>query len=148
MSQPSVAVCIPTYNQSQYLREAVLSVCAQTYPGIEIWVSDDASTDDTPEVMAELCQQYPQIHYYRQPHNLGIAKNNNWLLRQPQTDLIVRLDSDDRLLPHYVATFVPLFQQYPEAGYGHAWVQEISETGEYLAVRRYSCWVDHHVIFL
>ncbi|NEP29786.1 glycosyltransferase family 2 protein, partial [Moorena sp. SIO3I6] len=74
-----VAICIPTYNQAQYLWESVGSACGQTYPNVEVWVSDDASTDETPEVMAQLCQQFPQVRYYRQPKNLGMAANNNWV---------------------------------------------------------------------
>ncbi|MFQ4145150.1 glycosyltransferase family 2 protein [Chlorogloeopsis sp. ULAP02] len=133
---PKVAICIPTYNQAQYLTESVRSACQQTYPNVEVWVSDDGSTDNTPEVMAQLCQQYPQIHYYRQPKNVGIAANNTWLLSQPQTEFIVRLDSDDLLLPSYVETLVPLMQKNPQAGYAHVAIQQINEKGENLSVGR------------
>ena len=136
--QASVAVCIPTYNQAQYLLESVGSACRQTYPNVEVWVSDDCSTDETSEVMAELCQQFPQVRYYRQPKNLGIAGNNTWLLSQPTTEFIVRLDSDDMLMPHYVETVVALMQKFPEAGYAHTAVQEINEQGENRSVRRVS----------
>jgi glycosyltransferase involved in cell wall biosynthesis len=136
-SQPlTVAVCIPTYNQAQYLRLAVESGCQQTYAHVEVWVADDASTDDTAAVMAQICQQHPQVHYHRQPQNLGIVGNNSWLLRQPQADYIVRLDSDDLLLPSYVETLVSLLEQYPAAGYAHAAVQEIDQSHHQRAMRR------------
>lgn len=93
-----VAICIPTYNQAKYLLESVSSACGQTHPNVEVWVSDDASTDHTPQIMAEL-SHLPQVRYHRHPHNLGIAANNNWLLSQPKTEFIVRLDSDDILSP-------------------------------------------------
>lgn len=133
---PSVAVCIPTFNQAQYLIDSVGSACRQTYPNVEVWVSDDASTDETPEVMAKLSQQFPQLRYYRQPKNVGIAANNTWLLSQPSTEFIVRLDSDDLLKPNYVETLIALLKRYPEAGYAHTAVQEINEHGENRAVRR------------
>lgn len=132
-----VAVCIPAYNQAQYLSSSVSSAFQQTYPNVEVWVSDDASTDDTPEVMAELCQQFP-LRYHRHPQNLGIAANVNWLLRQPQTEFIVRLDSDDVLHPHYVETLLKLMTKYPDAGYAHAAVQEIDEHGNNRRVRELS----------
>jgi GT2 family glycosyltransferase len=132
----SVAICIPTFNQAQYLIAAVTSACNQTHPNVEVWVADDAGTDDTPAVMAALGQQFPRLHYYRQPQNLGIAGNNTWLLSQPQTDFIVRLDSDDLLEPHYVATLLALFEQYPAAGYAHSAVQEIDEYSQPRTVRR------------
>jgi glycosyltransferase involved in cell wall biosynthesis len=136
--QASVAVCIPTFNQAQYLLDSVGSACHQTYPNVEVWVSDDASTDETSEVMTELCQQFPQVHYHRQQKNLGIAGNNTWLLSQPKTKFIVRLDSDDVLMPHYVETVVALMEKFPDAGYTHTAVQEISEHGENRSVRRVS----------
>ncbi|GAB1544293.1 hypothetical protein NUACC21_69690 [Scytonema sp. NUACC21] len=126
---PSVAVCIPTYNQAQYLIHSVRSACNQTYPNVEVWVSDDGSTDETPQVMEQLCQQFPQVHYYRQPKNLGIAGNNTWLMSQPKTDYIVRLDSDDLIFPKYVEKLVALLQKYPQAGYAHTAIQEIDEYG-------------------
>lgn len=130
-----VAICIPTYNQAEYLLEALRSAKQQTYPQIEIWVADDASTDNTPEVMA-LCRHSPQIRYHRHTQNLGIAQNVNWLLRQPQTEFIVRLDSDDLLHPRYVETLLKLMCEYPSAGYAHADVQEIDERGNHQRVRR------------
>lgn len=133
-----VAICIPTYNQAQYLPESVGSACKQTYSHVEVWVCDDASTDATPEVMAELCRQFPQVHYHRHAQNLGIAANVNWLLRQPQTEFIVRLDSDDVLHPHYVETLLKLMTKYPKAGYAHAAVQEIDEHSNNRRVRRLS----------
>lgn len=133
---PSVAVCIPTYNQAQYLIHSVSSAYSQTYPNVEVWVSDDGSTDETPQVMKQLCQKFPQLHYYRQPKNLGIAGNNTWLMSQPKTDFIVRLDSDDVLVPHYVEKLVALLQQYPEAGYAHTAIQNIDEYGNNLAIAR------------
>ncbi|QDZ39112.1 glycosyltransferase family 2 protein [Euhalothece natronophila Z-M001] len=132
----SVAICIPTYNQAKYLPESVISACQQTYPHVEVWVSDDASTDETPTVMSQLRQKFPQIRYYRQPKNLGIAANNTWLLSQPNTPYIVRLDSDDILKPNYLEILVPLMEKYADAGYAHAAVEQIDEYGKKHGIRR------------
>ena len=131
----TVAVCIGTYNQAQYLRECIESVAAQTHPIEEIWVSDDASADNTFEVMKEICRLYPTVHSYRQPRNLGIAGNLSWVLSQPATDFIVRLDSDDRLEPDYVATLVDLMRKYPRAGYAHCDIYEIDGRGAHTRMR-------------
>ncbi|CAN1209275.1 Glycosyl transferase family 2 [Tumidithrix helvetica PCC 7403] len=133
-----VAICIPTYNQSAYLEASVQSACSQTYSNIEVWVADDASTDETPSVMAKLCEQFQQINYFRQEKNLGIAGNNTWLLNQPNTEFIVRLDSDDILKPDYVEKLLQLLEKYPEAGYAHTAIQIIDELGKPHAIKRVS----------
>jgi hypothetical protein len=134
----TVAVCVGTYNQGPYLRECIESILAQSYPVQEVWVSDDASTDNTPAVMAEICQLYPTVGYYRQPRNLGIAGNLSWVLAQPTTDLIARIDSDDRYEPNYIATLAELLRLHPQAGYAHSDIQEIDSTGKPLRARRLS----------
>jgi len=134
----TVAICIGTYNQSQYLKASIESALAQTYRISEFWVADDASTDDTPAVMAEICKLYPHIRYYRQPQNLALPGNLSWLLAQPSTDLIVRLDSDDRLEPNYVAVLAGLMEQHPQAAFAHCDVGELDRDNQRPRVRRLS----------
>src|SRR4051794_22089991 len=71
--RPCVSVVIPTYNRSWGLTRALQSVLAQTFQDYEIVVVDDASTDATAAVAATFSD--PQIRYYRQPHNVGVASN-------------------------------------------------------------------------
>jgi glycosyltransferase involved in cell wall biosynthesis len=126
-TQLTVGISIGTYNQAQYLRSSVESALAQTHPISEIWVVDDTSTDNTPEVMAQLCKEYPKIQYHRHEKNMGPARNLSWALAKPQTDLVVRLDSDDRLEPRYVEVLAGLMEKHPQAGYAHCDVWELDE---------------------
>jgi len=132
---PSVTVCIPTFNQAPFLIQAVESVLNQSYSNVKVFISDDASTDNTQEQMQQYAN-HSRIQYYRQPKNLGISANNNWLLSQPDTEYIIRLDSDDLLLPDYTQTLLDLFLQFPEAGYAHAAVNEIDSKNSQRRVRR------------
>jgi glycosyltransferase involved in cell wall biosynthesis len=132
----TVAICIGTFNQAQYLRGCIESALGQNYPIQEIWVSDDASTDDTAQVMESICAQFQNVHYYRHPGNLGLSGNLSWVLAQPKTDLVVRLDSDDRLEPEYVSTLAELMARYPEAGFAHCDVFEVNGEGKHTRVRR------------
>jgi hypothetical protein len=120
-------VCIPTYNQSRYLREAIKSVAEQTAP-VRLLVSNDASPDDTVQVIEELQQQY-RFEAVHHPTNLGISANLEWLLRQPLTPLIMRLDSDDLLHPEYIRELSELLARSPKAGYAHCAVEEIDGEG-------------------
>lgn len=130
-----VAVSIPTYNQAEYLPIAVRSALEQFVVETEVWVSDDASTDSTNEVMKEFAGN-PRVHYHRQEKNQGIAANAGWVLSQPKTEFIVRLDSDDILLPNYCRTITDLLQADQSVGVGHAAVEEIDEFGRRQRTRR------------
>ncbi|MBC7450864.1 MAG: glycosyltransferase family 2 protein [Cytophagales bacterium] len=132
---PAVTICIPTFNQAPFLLQAIESALNQSHTNVRIFISDDASTDNTAELMRKY-EGHKQIQYFRQPLNLGISANNNWLLSQPDTEYIIRLDSDDLLLPEYTTTLLDLFLQYPDAGYAHAAVNEIDAQNTLRRVRR------------
>jgi glycosyltransferase involved in cell wall biosynthesis len=132
----SVAICIGTYNQGQYLRGSIESALAQTYPIQEIWIADDGSTDDTQVIVEEFIRQNPTIHYHRHPANVGPARNLSWVLGRPSTDLVVRLDSDDRLEPTYVAVLADLMHKFPKAGYAHCDVWETDGDGARSRIRQ------------
>jgi glycosyltransferase involved in cell wall biosynthesis len=134
---PSVAICIPTYNQAAFLPSAVGSALGQIYGGpIEVWIGDDASTDETPEVLARLVREHGEVKAARQPTNVGIAANVTSLLRRPKTDFVVRLDSDDELDPRFTAALVTSISADPAAGYGHTAVDEIDASGTVVDSRR------------
>src|SRR6476646_10618157 len=67
-----VSVFIPTYNRARLLGFAIESVLAQTYGDFELVVSDNASTDETPDVVAGFDD--PRLEYVRQPENLGLLE--------------------------------------------------------------------------
>ncbi len=127
-------MCIPTYNQANYLREAVKSIANQSAP-VRLIVSNDASPDETAQVLAELQTQY-DFEAVNHAVNRGISANLQWLLRRPETPLIMRLDSDDLLHPDYVRELSELLDRYPQAGYAHCAIQEIDAGGNTLNERR------------
>ena len=130
-----IAVCIPTFNQADYLGGAIESALAQTGVDTEVWVSDDASTDATGEVLARFAG-HPRVHVHRQPENTGIAFNAGWIMAQPSTGFIVRLDSDDRLHPGYCLARARLLEADPRAAVVHGAANEIDERGRRMRVRR------------
>ncbi|MGI4751479.1 MAG: glycosyltransferase family 2 protein [Janthinobacterium lividum] len=131
-----VSVCIPTYNQSQYLTQAIRSAYNQSIKPVEIIVSDDCSTDNTYEVLNTLSREIPVLKIILQPINLGIAGNTDSCLRLAKGDFIIRLDSDDYLSSKYIEKLSNLLLKYPQAGYAHAAVQEIDQYGIFLQKRQ------------
>ena len=109
-----IAVCIPTYNRSQYLSEAILSIICQSEDGVDIHVFDDASTDNT----VDICNVFKEkIIYHRNARNLGYVGNHNECLKLYQRyDWIGILQSDDRYEGKSVAEVKKLIKKYPSAG--------------------------------
>lgn len=94
-AKPKVTVMIPTYNQEQYIAEAIESALGQDYENLEVLVTDDRSTDRT----GEIAQRYldrPNFRYVRNEHNLGRVGNYHSTLYNHATgDWVVNLDGDD-----------------------------------------------------
>lgn len=92
---PKVSVMIPTYNQENYIAQAIESVLMQDYENLEIIISDDCSTDKT----GEIAQKYAsdsRVRYIRNTRNLGRVGNyRNTLLKHTTGEWIVNLDGDD-----------------------------------------------------
>jgi len=131
-----ISVCIPTFNQGPYLEQCIRSVMGQTVRPDEVIVSNDCSTDETRAILDRLSQEFDILHVIHQEHNLGMVKNTNTCLQTAQYEFIVKLDSDDYLLPRYVEALSGLLKQHPEAGYAHGSVQEIDGDGHKGKVRR------------
>jgi glycosyltransferase involved in cell wall biosynthesis len=75
MSRIDVAVIC--YNYGRFLRQCVDSVLAQSHKDLRVLVMDDASTDATPEVCAELAARDPRVAIHRHPVNLGHIQTYN-----------------------------------------------------------------------
>ena len=111
--QPLVSVLVPSYNGAKFLREALDSILAQTYPNLEVILLDDASTDETPEIAAEYAGR---ITYVRQPKNSGIYDNVNVGIERAKGELIATYHADDIYLPTIVEAQVAYLQAHPEVG--------------------------------
>lgn len=97
MNNIKVSVIITTYNQESYIKKAIDSVLSQkTDFNFEIIISDDCSTDNTPNIIKEIAQQFPQIMtpVYRK-ENAGISKNWCEALCMAQGEYVTTLEGDD-----------------------------------------------------
>jgi glycosyltransferase involved in cell wall biosynthesis len=134
VQEKRTTICIPTFNQSQYVLQAISSALAQTSP-VEVYVSNDGSTDDTAAVL-DTVDLNGSVKIVSHSINRGIGRNVKWLLKRPTTELIARLDSDDSLDPSYVDVLSKLLDAYPKAGYAHCAVEEIDDAGRPGRIRR------------
>lgn len=88
-----LSVIIPCHNSARFLPEAIASVRAQGYPGTEIVVVDDGSTDNTAEIASQAC-----VELISQSHQ-GAAAARNAGVRAARGELLGFLDADDLWAP-------------------------------------------------
>lgn len=117
MSTPLVSVCIPTFNRANFLPEAIDSILAQSFRDCELVVSDNASTDETPEVLRRY--RDPRLRLHRNDSNLGLVGNFNRCLQLARAPYFVLCCSDDYWAPQLLAQEVSLFEQHPGLSYVH-----------------------------
>jgi len=127
---PRVTVFIPTYNRAKLLAHSIRGVLEQTFDDLRLVVSDNASEDETAEVVATVGD--PRVEYVRQPRNLGLLGNHNWFLERVETDYALILADDDLVYPTLLERAVPELDRHARAGVVHAAFDVIDENGEVL----------------
>lgn len=113
-----VTVVIPTYNRPAWLSEAMQSVLAQTYTDVRLIVGDNASDDETGEVVNSFDD--PRIQYSRAEHNAGYIANFNRLIELANSEYVLILADDDLIYPEYLEAALGLMDRFPTAGLVHS----------------------------
>jgi glycosyltransferase involved in cell wall biosynthesis len=110
-----ISVALIVYNGSKYIRQQLDSILAQTYKVDEIIICDDASYDNTKEILEEYKNNHPNlffIHYNNQ--NIRATKNIEKAIQACTGELILLSDQDDYWEPNKVDTVVKWFEQNPD----------------------------------
>ncbi len=94
---PTISVCLPVYNGSAYLREAIESVLNQTFEDFELIVCDDYSSDGSREIIADFAQRDSRIVFVPQNNRVGLFANYNRCLRKASGKYIKPFAQDDLL---------------------------------------------------
>jgi glycosyltransferase involved in cell wall biosynthesis len=111
--QPLVSVVIPAFNAAAFVRQSLDSILGQTYSPIEILVMDDASTDETGQIL----ESYgPAVRHVRQPRNRGIYDNVNDGIALARGEYIATYHADDIYERVIVERQVDCFLRHPELG--------------------------------
>lgn len=126
-----LAVLMPTYNCAKYLQESIDSILNQTYPDFDLYIYDDCSTDDTPQLVASYTDE--RIFYIKNSKNLGIAKTLNLGLEKllSNYEYIARMDADDWAFPERFQKQMDFLEQNKSialCGTQGFWLSNLSET--------------------
>jgi glycosyltransferase involved in cell wall biosynthesis len=128
---PRVTVSIPTHNRARFLRESIASALAQTLTEIEVIVSDNASADETPDVVASFSD--PRLRYERLERNIGLHGNLSRALHLGSAPYVTILQDDDLMLPENLERKVAALEAHPQAVLAHAPFRFIDDTGKVLS---------------
>lgn len=109
----SVTIAMPVYNGADYLDQALASLSAQTFRDLVIIVSDNASTDATPEIIAKWQAKDPRIVAHRQATNIGAAANAEWLFSRIESQWMMHASHDDWWSPNFVEELYNTAMKYP-----------------------------------
>ena len=90
-----VSIIIPVYNVDQYLSKCLDSVIHQTYHNLEIICVNDASSDNSLEILKEYASEDNRIKILNNAHNKGLASSRNIALKAVRGDFVLFVDSDD-----------------------------------------------------
>ncbi len=111
--QPTVSVIMNCLNGERFVRTAIESVYAQTYPHWEIIFLDNASIDSTSAIVHNFDAR---IRYFRNQKTVLLGEARNQALQEARGELIAFLDVDDYWYPAKLAMQVPLFEGRPDVG--------------------------------
>ena len=104
--QPEVSIVLPTYNGSDYLRDSVQSCLAQTFEDFELICVDDASTDETPRILSELCELDDRMRVIRHETNKRLPAALNTGFRAARGKYQTWTSDDNLYEPHALEAMV------------------------------------------
>jgi glycosyltransferase involved in cell wall biosynthesis len=126
-STAEVTVGIPTWNRSESLRRAIASVLRQSYCGFTLVVSDNASDDETADVVASFDDS--RIQYRPLDRNIGRSGNTNRIIELAETEFVVLLGDDDELHSDHLTYTVEALKRWPTVGVAHTGCELVDNDG-------------------
>jgi glycosyltransferase involved in cell wall biosynthesis len=124
--EPRVSIITHFLNSKEFMRDALDSVCAQSYQGWELLLVDDGSTDGSMEIALSYEKKYPgKVRYLQHPgrENRGMSASRNLGVERARGEYIAFLDADDVWLPEKLERQIAILDSWPEAAmvYGVTW---------------------------
>ena len=110
---PLVSIITVNYNQSAVTLEFLASLKQSTYPNLEIFVVDNGSPNDHPEILKE---KYPEINLMMTGKNLGFAGGNNVAVRKAKGKYLLFINNDTEVDPGFLEPMVNLLENNKEVG--------------------------------
>ncbi|WP_420263669.1 glycosyltransferase family 2 protein [Candidatus Magnetominusculus dajiuhuensis] len=131
----TLSVLMPNYNCARYIAEAIESILNQSRPPDEFIICDDASTDNSVEIIEAYAQRHPVIKFIRNETNLGPLDTFNRMLDITTGDYLYAAPSDNYILPGFFEKATRLLTTYPETGLFAAFAYAINVKGRRIEIQ-------------
>lgn len=132
MRAPPVSLGLPVFNGEEFLAPVLESVLAQTYGDFELVISDNASTDGTPDIVRHYAEHDPRIRYFRQSTNIGIGNNWSFVAKHARGKFLKWVSANDEYPPNAVQDCVEVLEQDESVVLCYGRTQFIDMTGRRL----------------
>jgi glycosyltransferase involved in cell wall biosynthesis len=126
---PRLTIGLPVYNGEKYVAESLEALLGQTYTDFELIISDNASTDSTGDICRGYEQRDSRVRYYRQPRNIGLSPNHNFVVEQARGELFKWASNDDLYARDLLERCIDAIDKYPDVVLVHAWTAMVDESG-------------------
>jgi glycosyltransferase involved in cell wall biosynthesis len=111
---PKVSIGLPVFNGEEYLEKSLDAILCQTFKDFELIISDNGSTDRTPEICKQYAERDPRIVLFRVEDNHGAAWNFNHVFELARADYFKWASHDDLLAPSFLERCVQVLDTNPD----------------------------------
>jgi len=128
-TEPRLTIGLPVYNGEKYVAESLEALLGQTFADFELIISDNASTDGTGDICRRYVKQDSRIRYFRQPRNIGIAPNVNFIIGQAKGELYKEASHDDLYASNLLESCIEALDENPDVVLAHSWTAKVDDSG-------------------
>ena len=134
MDDLTLTVFLPNYNHARFLPETLSSLTEQSYQPLEVIIVDDASTDNSLEIIEEFAQSRPNVQVIKNETNRGVVASENGVIEMARGSHFYGLSADDRVRPGLLEKSMALLAEHPTAGFCSTLSYKIDESGTNLGL--------------
>lgn len=114
MNDYLLTIAVPTYNGARTIRAMLDILLPQVDEQVEVLISDNCSTDETPQIIAQYIEKYPTIRYIRMEKNFGADKNFLQCMLKAQGQFVMLISDDDIITEGAVEKIVAFLKENPD----------------------------------
>ncbi|MBA4016117.1 MAG: hypothetical protein C0483_02905 [Pirellula sp.] len=129
MSGPTLSIYMPNFNHAAYLPQAIEAIVGQSRPPDEFLIADDASSDESAEIIESYARRYASIRFIRHTQNRGAVATIDELVKECRCDYLYGAAADDFVLPGFFEAALKAAADFPQAGIVFGKLMSVDDTG-------------------